>query len=350
MVTIGSPEESFDHTNLLGPFVAEFTSIGKDDVHTQQRFCCRDVHTKKRWQIAAMAAAKWCCSCLDPSDSSNSQNVFEICGLGFWITSIALMAKEPTALPHARTVGFCLLGVAVILSFCALYRMDGEIFRWLSSREKNSTGDDDYVRVPALLEELRNTPPHITFEGKAWLEQQNAQGTWERTYTAEPSEAMSYAAWRDVSKAFPDLENSKWHWVNLSIQVEVKAADEATAQLMKSIAKRVWAVVKDREKTSGRMLVELKDCVHTAPQIYRCYGSSGRVPCWMSTILYAICCFLCLGTLYKTLFDMTVADITYYIRKEVSISENFPIVGYEEGDRRSFKAATLQSIRLLGKE
>lgn len=111
----------------------------------------------------------------------------------------------------------------------------------------------------------------------------------------------------------------------LDVHVELIAADEASHQAIEGMRQSVLQYIKNKDKsTSCHMSYHVQDCswpVH-GHRLLMCRTTDAPLPFWLSSNVYLVCCFLCLGTIYRILFAMSTKSVVYHIRKEVSVLES----------------------------
>lgn len=215
----------------------------------------------------------------------------------------------------------------------------GKVRVALASLEK--AGNDDKATAE-LLDDLRQTPPTLSFTGTASHTEQSGSGDNRKTVTVTTYRVQwnfRYGSWRDVSGKIAGLE--KYSLAVISVIAGFVEADQKTAQALAACNDGILKHIQDNYSDCSMScnLDVAVDCPkfpvaghiagiddhdsdkHAEPRRTLMTRSPGvKPPFWMKRRLYYLCCVLCLGTVYRILFFMSTAHVVYRLKKEVSVN------------------------------
>lgn len=179
----------------------------------------------------------------------------------------------------------------------------------------------------ALFEELRRTPASVKVLAEAYHTETSGSGEQQSTRTVidhMEEENFLYASWKDVSGCVDGLDEYKFCAVEVVPKIEFADADTATS--LNSVKERLLDECR-RYRSSVRSsdTVSLKHPKHEVcgSRVFVTRSAGEDLPSWMTKDAYTMCRFAgpCCGTLYRTLFLISITNVRYTITKLISTNK-----------------------------
>mmetsp|Transcript_29042 Transcript_29042/g.53446 ORF Transcript_29042/g.53446 Transcript_29042/m.53446 type:complete len:293 (+) Transcript_29042:78-956(+) len=207
---------------------------------------------------------------------------------------------------------------------CMLTCMDpGNVGATLDSLE---SGMED-ERTAAVFEELREIPATVKVVAEAYHTETEGIGNDTRTKTVidHREEAnFPYVSWKDASGCVVGLE--KHQVCAVEVVPKIEFADAATAASYQSLKERLLSICRrHRRSVSSSQIVSLKHPKYevNGSRVFVTRSAGVDHASWMNKNTYTACRFACpcFGTIYRTLFFISISNARYTITKRISTSK-----------------------------
>eukprot|EP00919_Chromeraceae_sp_WS-2016_P021510 GHVR01050824.1.p1 GENE.GHVR01050824.1~~GHVR01050824.1.p1 ORF type:complete len:455 (-),score=72.72 GHVR01050824.1:416-1780(-) len=202
---------------------------------------------------------------------------------------------------------------------------------WLSSVARDLWLVKNQTPCNALLRTLKNNPPSLHFrvqcfhfenvmvrvKGKTGRTDEHV--VRKRVNTYSETDKFAYGSWTDDSDSIVGLKN--FGVVNLTLTKSLHFLDRETEDSVKECFEALQQRNRNRdEQMDADMWTAMPGFSEKSPLMY---GDTDP-PMWMSFLCYTICTLLLLSWPFRILFEVSTGDLTYNVRKSISIYDELP--------------------------